>query len=67
MMNLVKGQKFKVLTDYNGQPFGKSSPSLKGKIFAIKSPLDLVFIDGTERIALKGGYIDINKVEFLDN
>jgi hypothetical protein len=32
----LKGRKVRVLSNFNGQPWGRSKPSLKGKVFEVE-------------------------------
>lgn len=61
---LIQGREMKILSDYNGQPYGSSKPSLKGKIFRVES----VSIEGDGCQLLPKGmyvYLPIEEVEIL--
>lgn len=58
---LLVGQKVRVLTDYNGQPYGSSKPSLKGHIFTVTS----VLFGYNVQISLEGQrlFLNLDEVE----
>lgn len=63
----LKGRKVRILSNYNGQPWGGSKPSLKGKVLKVER----VYYDGWPScpvtLLLEGQrlYIRFNQVEFL--
>lgn len=48
---LVKGKRVKIVSNYNGQDYGRSKPALTGQIFEVTS----IHIDGLHR----GGWLFI--------
>ncbi len=61
----VIDKEVKIISNYNGQPYGSSKPSLKGKVFKIKD----IIIDDKQIYFHNGNidhcYISIHEVEFL--
>jgi hypothetical protein len=63
------GKRFRILVDYNGQPYGSSKPNLKGKIFKV-TDVHSINIDQFGFFIFPDGYrdgLEIHKVEFLDD
>jgi hypothetical protein len=65
---LVVGEKVRILSDFNGQAFGNSKPSLKGQIFIVAE----VMVDDDYDIYLWDGdnehcFINLNEIEFIGN
>jgi hypothetical protein len=63
----LKGRRVRILSNYNGQPWGSSKRSLKGKVLEVER----IYYDGWPScpvtLALKGHrlFIRFNEVEFL--
>ena len=58
------GKRFRVLSNYNGQPYGRSKKSMKGDILVVES---IGFNDEKAYIFPKGHRLSlgINEVEFI--
>jgi hypothetical protein len=60
-----KGKKFKVISNYNGQPYGRSKKSMKGEILTV----ELIGFDNEKAYIFPEGQrlsIGINEVEFME-
>ncbi len=72
--DLVKDKNYKIVGNYNGQPYGKSRPSLKGKIFTVINGYDLSFHDWSmswtmtpyRSPACNNCSCDLDDIEFLE-
>ena len=62
---LSKGRKVRIISKYNGQPFGSSKKPLTGQVFTIKSVMfdfagPMLFVEG-QNLSL-----GLSEVEFVD-
>ena len=63
--DLVKGKTIKILSDYNGQPYGQSKRSLKGECFTVTG--STVESDGIWLYIKEHNVgLNIEEVEFID-
>ena len=63
----LEGKRYKIISDFNGQPYGHSKPSLKGKVFVVRG----VVVDEYEDVSVWNGNIDhcfinLDEVEFIE-
>lgn len=60
-----KGRKFRILSNYNGQPYGRSKRSMRGQILTVS----FVSFDDEKAYIFPEGYrlsLELREVEFID-